>query len=95
MSHEVSERAFAPFFTTKDVRKGNGPGLSTVSGFTKQSNGHVAIHSEQGTAVKLYLPASNQGKSLLETQESLADVPRGTGTVLVHRGPWVSCRLPP
>ncbi|MGH6883457.1 MAG: response regulator, partial [Hypericibacter sp.] len=58
MTPDVLARAAEPFFTTKDVGKGSGLGLSMIYGFAKQSNGHLKIYSEagHGTTVRLYLP---------------------------------------
>ncbi|WP_321472567.1 PAS domain S-box protein [uncultured Paludibaculum sp.] len=87
MTPEVRERVFEPFFTTKEVGKGSGLGLSMVYGFIKQSNGHVAIYSEPalGTTIKLYLPIAKNHSAPIATDlaEAEADLPRGSGTVLV------------
>lgn len=58
MSTEVIAKAFDPFFTTKPLGQGTGLGLSMIYGFTKQSGGHVRVHSKvgQGTTMCIYLP---------------------------------------
>jgi PAS domain S-box-containing protein len=87
MPSEVIERAFEPFYTTKEVGKGSGLGLSMVYGFVKQSNGHVAIYSEPGlgTTVRIYLPqvASKLPQSPEQIPAGTASLPQGIETVLV------------
>lgn len=60
MSEAVQERATEPFFTTKEIGKGSGLGLSQVYGFATQSGGFVELKSEpgQGTRVSICLPVS-------------------------------------
>ncbi|WP_313176129.1 PAS domain S-box protein [Massilia sp.] len=60
MSPETAQRAFEPFYTTKEVGKGTGLGLSQVYGFIKQSGGEVKIRTApgEGTAMAIYLPAA-------------------------------------
>ncbi len=61
MSEDVRAKALEPFFTTKDIGKGSGLGLSQVLGFAKQSGGGVSISSRvgHGTSVRIYIPRSS------------------------------------
>ncbi|WP_249156433.1 hybrid sensor histidine kinase/response regulator [Bradyrhizobium japonicum] len=91
MTPELIEQAFDPFFTTKPIGQGTGLGLSMVYGFARQSNGQVRIHSipGQGTSVKIYLPAADQGA--IETNSRPVSSPHGAGqrVLLVEDDPSV------
>jgi two-component system cell cycle sensor histidine kinase/response regulator CckA len=85
MDEVVKARVFEPFFTTKEVGKGTGLGLAMVYGTVKQSGGHIAVYSEpgKGSTFKVYLPCSAAEEVALPSHGSVADVPDGTGTVLL------------
>jgi CheY-like chemotaxis protein len=84
MTPEVKERVFEPFFSTKEIGKGSGLGLSTVYGIVKQSGGNIWVYSEpgKGTTFKIYLPQVDE--PLTELKEIVSkEVPRGHETILI------------
>ncbi|KAB0494247.1 response regulator [Pseudomonas vancouverensis] len=93
MSQSTINRAFDPFFTTKPIGQGTGLGLSMIYGFSKQSGGHVAIHSEvgNGTTVSLFLPRFG-GDLPSETSEDTQQSPfasNGETVLIVEDDPAV------
>lgn len=79
MDRTTLERAFEPFFSTKETGQGTGLGLSQVYGFAKQAGGFATIDSQvgQGTSVRIYLPRT----ALALTAQTIAP-----DTAVAHAG---------
>ncbi len=84
MDEKTREKVFKLFFTTKEVGKGIGLGLSIVYEIIKKYGGYVNILSEQGkgTTVNVYIPIVEQA---VEKKENIdvAGLIGGAETVLV------------
>jgi PAS domain S-box-containing protein len=79
---DIIDRIFEPYFTTKEIGKGTGMGLSVVHGIVKSCHGKITIHSEAGkeTVFQVLLPVIDA-----ETQlkvEKPGTLPNGTEHIL-------------
>ena len=81
---EIQERVMEPFFTTKEVGKGSGLGLSTVYGIVRQHEGFMHMKSEpgKGTRVQIYLPAHHDD-AVKSAYESDKPAPRGNNELIL------------
>jgi PAS domain S-box-containing protein len=84
MPEEVRQKALEPFFTTKEVGKGSGLGLSQAYGFATQSGGSLSLDSAvgRGTTVTICLLATVEAPDAASL--SLPDAaPPGRRAILV------------
>ncbi len=88
MEAEVMAKIFEPFFSTKEVGRGTGLGLSTVYGIVKQTGGFIFAESEvgAGTTMRVLLPRAQEVAVEPEVKKERREPPRdltGRGTVLL------------
>jgi CheY-like chemotaxis protein/anti-sigma regulatory factor (Ser/Thr protein kinase) len=84
MSAEVLAHAFDPYFTTKEMGKGTGIGLSMVQGMAAQLGGAVLINSrvEQGTSVSVFFPRA-PGNATTEQRPAVSPIAKGNSRILI------------
>ncbi len=79
---DIIDRIFDPYFTTKEVGKGSGMGLSVVHGIVKNHNGAITVESElgKGTTFTFLFPVIDE-KPEIEVKIP-GEVPLGHETIL-------------
>ena len=81
----ILDKIFEPYFTTKEVGKGTGMGLSIVHGIVKNFGGDVVVQSEigKGTSFHVYLPMVEGDEVVLETEKDRVQLPTGKERILL------------
>jgi PAS domain S-box-containing protein len=81
---ELQDKIFEPFYTTKEVGKGTGIGLTTVFTIVRNHGGFIGLYSEVnvGTAFSIYLPAELP-KPLEQSESSVNPQHALTGTTIL------------
>lgn len=84
MQPEVVNRIFEPFYTTKDVGRGTGLGLSTALTIVRSHGGFINVYSETGKGTKFvfYIPV-DETKRDAASGEMRRDLPAGDGELIL------------
>jgi PAS domain S-box-containing protein len=84
---ETQLKMYEPFFTTKDLGKGSGLGLSTVYGIVEQNSGHIRCETapEKGTSFEIYFNRDYSDTSMVTPVSAIVEKTRseGNGTILL------------
>ncbi|MEO7598195.1 MAG: MASE1 domain-containing protein [Opitutus sp.] len=81
ISPDVIHRIFEPFYTTKKLGQGTGLGLSTALGIVRSHGGFLEVTSklDEGSAFRIYLPASGTSSPAPADAAAASSIPRGSG----------------
>jgi len=71
MTHEILDKIFDPYFTTKEKSKGSGLGLAVVNGIVKSYDGFIYVESKPGTGSRfeIFIPA-HPGEKMEKTEKT-------------------------
>jgi CheY-like chemotaxis protein len=83
IDHEIKDRIFDPYFTTKGIGKGSGIGLSVVHGIVKSHNGAISVDSKfgKGTTFSILFPVAEE-EAVIEP-EPADKFPTGNERILI------------
>ncbi|SHO43433.1 transporter substrate-binding domain-containing protein [Desulfopila aestuarii] len=83
ITREIRERIFDPYFTTKEIGKGSGLGLSIIHGVVKSSGGYITCQSTpgEGTVFHVFLPLVDE--TILPEDQPVEPVIPGNECILL------------
>jgi len=83
IDHEIKDRIFDSYFTTKEAGKGTGIGLSVVHGIVKSHNGAIFVDNKfgEGTNFSILFPVAEE-EAVTET-EPADEFPTGNERILM------------
>ena len=79
---DIAKNIFHPFFTTKEVGKGSGMGLSVIYRIMENHNGHILLESEPGKGATfrlLFSPLVGGESNLPDSNDKISEIPLGDG----------------
>ena len=81
---EIQSQIFEPFYTTKDIGKGSGLGLSQVAGIVAQHAGHIQVESTvgKGACFSIYFPLAAPSNPAEQMPEE-AKMQQGNGETIL------------
>jgi PAS domain S-box-containing protein len=79
---EIIQRIFDPYFTTREVGKGSGLGLSVVHGIVKSHKGAISVDSRpgKGTSFSVFFPVTNENVAI--ESKTVEELPAGNERIL-------------
>jgi len=79
---EIIERIFDPYFTTREVGKGSGLGLSVVHGIVKSHKGAISVDSKlgKGTTFSVFFPVTKE--KVVTESNTVEELPTGNERIL-------------
>lgn len=81
----IRHRIYEPFFTTKEIGRGTGLGLSAVYGIVAEHQGWIELQSakDEGTTFSIYFPRTEQAAAAARFAAAERPVTNGGRTILL------------